>query len=414
MPTLSRMEAMMTTDQQADGRRLDILAGLDILDTPREPAFDRLTKLCRTIFDVPMSTLTFIDGHRQWFKASEGLDNRQTERRPALCNLAIQEIETLVISDTFLDRRVSENVFVRNSPFIRFYAGAQIRISGVTIGSLCAMDTKPRSFDERDIAILKDLAAVTEDELLLRNLSMQDSLTGALSRRAFRSEGEQLRALAVRHGHKLACSVLDVDNFKSINDRYGHAVGDIVLAAVVNTCRNSLRGSDIVGRLGGEEFGILLPHTNLAEALAALEKARAAVASRRVETPCGPISVTCSFGGAALSAGQNFDDLLHCADMAMYGAKNAGRNQVVAWIDPAPSISPVKRRVLKAGQLTFNAGRSSFDCTISALSQEAATLKVISSADVPDKFKLVIPSDGISRACSVVSKRENQIEVAFA
>lgn len=393
--------------------RLDTLASLDILDTPREPAFDRLTALCKRIFGVQMSTLTLIDGHRQWFKAEVGMTDRETDRRPALCSLAIEQDTPLVIPDTYEDPRVADNVFVRGNPFIRFYAGVQLKISGVNIGTLCIMDTAPRRFDAEALGILVDLAAVAVDELLLRNLSMQDSLTGALSRRAFRDEAKRLGSLANRHGHKLTLAVLDVDHFKGINDRHGHAVGDAVLSSVIATCRRSLRGSDIVGRIGGEEFGILLPHTDLASGMAAIEKARAAIAGQAVDTPCGPVPVTCSFGAASLLTGQHFDDVLRNADLAMYSAKNAGRNQAIAWVDPAPSISPARRRVFKAGQITFNSGRSTFDCTVRALSEDEATIEVISTADMPEQFKLAIASDGLSRACRMVSKGDNRIEVTF-
>src|SRR5262249_23468114 len=240
-------------DIATEARRLQTLAELDILDTPPAAAFDRIIGLCRTIFDVPMSTLTFIDGHRQWFKAAEGMEDRETDRRPALCYHAIKQPNPLVIPDTLLDPRSADNPFVRGKPFIRFYAGAQLRISGTIVGTLCVMDRQPREFDAESLGMLLDLAAMAVDELRLRNLSMQDSLTGALSRRAFRAEGERLTSLAMRHGHKLTCAVLDVDHFKSINDRHGHAVGDMVLTGVIDACRKALRGSDVIGRIGGEE-----------------------------------------------------------------------------------------------------------------------------------------------------------------
>ncbi|MBR0757965.1 sensor domain-containing diguanylate cyclase [Bradyrhizobium jicamae] len=403
----------MQTTQDPDSRRLDVLAELDILDTPREIAFDRLTSLCRKIFRVPMSTLTFIDGHRQFFKASDGLEGRETDRRPAPCNVTITQSEPLVVPDMLLDPRFVDNPFVRGAPFVRFYAGAQLKIGGTNVGSLCAIDTQPRDFDAEAISMLVDLAAIAVDELKLRTLSLQDSLTGTASRRAFRTEGERLTSLARRHAHNLACAVLDVDHFKSVNDRYGHAVGDIVLAAVTDAARKSLRASDVIGRLGGEEFGILLPHTRLDQAMGVIEKVRAAVAATRIETPVGPIGVTCSLGGAALSPGQHFDDMLRNADLAMYAAKQAGRNQAIAWVDPAPPLAPTARRVFKAGKISFNSGHSTIDCTVRGLSRETATIEVFSTADIPDHFKLAIAADALSRACRVTSKNDNRIELAF-
>ncbi|MBR0798867.1 sensor domain-containing diguanylate cyclase [Bradyrhizobium jicamae] len=403
----------MHATHDPEARRLDVLAELDVLDTPRELAFDRLTALCRKIFRVPMSTLTLIDGHRQWFKASEGMEDRETARGPALCNYAIGQGDPLVVPDTQLDPRFADNAFVRGKPFIRFYAGAQLKISGATIGTLCAMDTQPREFDSEQIGMLTDLAAIAVDELKLRNLSMQDSLTGCSSRRAFRSEGERLSGLAARHASSLACAVLDVDHFKSVNDRYGHAVGDMVLAAVADAAHNSLRASDVFGRIGGEEFGILLPHTDLGQAMVVLEKVRAAVAATPIETPAGTIRVTCSLGGSELGPGHCFDDMLRNADLAMYGAKQAGRNRTLAWIDRAPALAPAARRVFKAGKISFNAGQSAIDCTVRGLSREGATIEVISTSDVPERFKLAVGADALSRACRITSRADNRIDVAF-
>jgi diguanylate cyclase (GGDEF)-like protein len=403
----------MQTSHDPEAQRLDVLAELDILDTPRELAFDRLTTLCRKIFRVPMSTLTLIDGHRQWFKAAEGMADRETARGPALCNYAIAQDSPLIVADTQRDPRFAENVFVRGKPFIRFYAGAQLTMSGAIIGTLCAMDVRPREFDTDAVSMLRDLAAIAVDELMLRNLSMQDSLTAVSSRRAFRSEGERLTALAARHGSPLACAVLDVDHFKSVNDRYGHAVGDLVLAAVADAARSALRGSDVIGRLGGEEFGILLPHTRLDQAMGVLEKVRAAIAAHWVETPAGRIAVTCSLGGATLSPGHGFDDMLRNADLAMYGAKQAGRNQALAWVDRAPPLAPIARRVFKAGKISFNAGHSTIDCTVRGLSRETATIEVISTSGIPEQFKLAIAADALSRACRITAKLDNRIEVAF-
>lgn len=401
------------TEHDHDSCRLDALAELDILDTPSELAFDRITGLARKIFSVRMAALTFIDGHRQWRKSELGLGVRETERRPALCNYAIRQETPLVIPDASLDPRFVDNVFVRSSPFIRFYAGAPIRVSNVNIGTLCVMDTSPREFGRESVEILSDLAAVAVDELLLRNISMQDSLTGALSRRAFGAEGERLASLANRHGQKLVVAILDVDHFKSVNDRHGHAVGDVALSAVVDICKENLRATDVIGRLGGEEFGIILPHTDLARGMNVTEKARLAIAARPIETPYGSLQITCSFGSAEFTPGQDFDGMLRNADLAMYAAKNAGRNRAVAWIEPVSSISPAKRRVFKAGQITFNAGNSTFDCTVRALRNETATIEVISTAAIPEQFKLAIASDGLSRACRAVSKSDKRIEVAF-
>src|ERR1700761_4559664 len=106
------MNMIMMPDPNSETCRLQALAELDILDTPHELAFDRIISLCRRIFRVPMSTLTFIDGHRQWFKAAEGMEGRETDRRPALCYHAIKQNNPLVLPDTLLNPLSADNPFV--------------------------------------------------------------------------------------------------------------------------------------------------------------------------------------------------------------------------------------------------------------------------------------------------------------
>jgi GAF domain-containing protein len=137
---------MSAPTDDIDDQRLEKLHKLDILDTPQELAFDRITGLVRKIFGVPMSTVTFIDGHRQWFKSYPGMPDRETDRRPALCYLAIRQTSPFVIEDTRRDPLFQDNPFVVGSPHIRAYAGVQLKYEDLNIGTLCAMDTAPRRF----------------------------------------------------------------------------------------------------------------------------------------------------------------------------------------------------------------------------------------------------------------------------
>ena len=133
--------------------RLALLHELLLLDTPPEEAFDRLTRLAQRLFDVPMSTITFIDGHRQWFKSRQGMSAQETDRGPALCNHALDEPGMLVVRDALLDPRFSNNRFVVGPPHIRFYAGVPLRTpdTGHGIGTLCVIDTRPREFEVADM-----------------------------------------------------------------------------------------------------------------------------------------------------------------------------------------------------------------------------------------------------------------------
>jgi diguanylate cyclase (GGDEF)-like protein len=395
--------------------RLAVLERYDVLDTPPEEAFDRVTRLVRGIFGVSMSTVTLIDGHRQWFKSQQGMPGTETGRGSSICNVAIRFSRPLIIPDTHQDPRFADNPCVTGAPFIRSYAGVQLRSpEGHAIGTLCAMHDQPRTFDDGQIAILADLAKTVTSELELRMVATRDALTGALSRRALREEFSRAISLARRHKFELACIFFDVDHFKAVNDGHGHATGDMVLRACVAACRDELRTTDTIGRLGGEEFAILLPHTGAKAALAVAEKIRSAVARCRVEGDQGAVRVTASFGIAALDGSDvDVDQMLKRADTALYAAKDAGRNNCQLWQDAGPSEAGLLRRVLKAGQITFNGGRSTIECTIRGLSGKGAMLQVISTAGIPERFKLGVASEDMHRMCRVTQKRDSQIEVVF-
>jgi len=160
-------------------------------------------------------------------------------------------------------------------------------------------------------------------------LATRDALTGLSNRRQIDLDLQAAVGHAQRHGVPLCVALVDVDHFKSVNDRFGHTVGDEVLASVAGALAASLRAGDHVGRFGGEEFLVIMPATTMAQAGTAVERLRA-----RLETlpplPSGERPVTASFGVAAWRGDESAADLVRRADRAMYRAKNAGRNRMVA------------------------------------------------------------------------------------
>jgi diguanylate cyclase (GGDEF)-like protein len=177
----------------------------------------------------------------------------------------------------------------------------------------------------------------------LHELATRDALTGCLNRRAFFAEAEPLLAQAAANGQPLACIMTDIDRFKSINDRFGHPVGDEVIKSVAAILGDGLRERDLLGRYGGEEFCIVLPDSTVEQAQRVAERLREQVERRgnanvrAVERP----TVTGSFGVSVLTA-QDADlaALIERADQALYAAKEAGRNRVV--LAPPPE-SPKQR-----------------------------------------------------------------------
>lgn len=165
----------------------------------------------------------------------------------------------------------------------------------------------------------------------LARLAMIDPLTAILNRRAFMLEYERELSRCKREQIGLALAIFDLDHFKDVNDNYGHLVGDQVLRHVANTLRASLRGHDVLGRYGGEEFALLMPGADTAAAMAGTERARLAVGERPVEAGRLSIPITVSAGVAVYGLnGLDWETLLRSADAALYEAKRGGRNRVVA------------------------------------------------------------------------------------
>ncbi len=312
-----------------DDARLAALRRLDVLDSAVEEPFEKIVTLIRTVLGVPMATVTLVDRDRQWFKARRGIDVAETPRSISLCTHTIQQREALIIEDTHGDPRFADNPLVTGAPHIRAYAGIPLRTpDGYNVGSLCAMDTKARAFTPADIAILTNCAHIVSDELELRMVAQVDFLTGALTRRAFVEQAEREIARAARYHRPSTIVMLDVDHFKSVNDTYGHAAGDQVLHQLAELATLTLRPSDVFGRLGGEEFALLLPETGGDDAVIAAERLRMAIAANVIRLADGQdLRITASFGVAALAADTSVAAWLERADTMLYAAKAGGRNQ---------------------------------------------------------------------------------------
>lgn len=181
-----------------------------------------------------------------------------------------------------------------------------------------------------DITILKNseqklLAAKT----LAEERASQDELTSINNRRAFFEQGKQLFKQAKRYQHPISVMMVDIDHFKNINDNHGHSVGDSVLKTIAQILKKTIREVDILARIGGEEFAIILPHTAIEEASNLAERIRQRIEAERIQHNTLQINITASFGIAACMAeGNDLEKMLTKADDALYIAKKKGRNQV--------------------------------------------------------------------------------------
>jgi diguanylate cyclase (GGDEF)-like protein len=406
-----------TADDEAaaEALRLESLDRYDVLDTPSEEAFDRIARIVRMFVQTPIALVSFIDAHRQWFKACEGLAGSEAPRETTICQHTIRQSGPLVIEDAASDPRFADHPSVAGPPHVRAYLGMPLRSrDGRNIGTICAVDMKPRQFEAAQIALVADLAAMVVDELELRNLASRDELTGAYARRAFKDELERATALAVRHHDPLTLIMFDLDHFKAVNDTYGHHAGDAVLAGIGKAAASELRHSDLFGRLGGEEFGLALPKTTLDGGLAVAKKLRSRFERDAIDVGAAtPVRVTASFGLAALGPDvRDAENLLRQADRALYDAKEAGRNRCVAWQSPSAS-TVAGRRVLKAGQILFNGNTAVLDCTVRRLAKDGAGIDVSGTTAIPSEFLLSMKADRITHRCRVISRRLNHIDVDF-
>src|SRR3989338_7759197 len=146
--------------------RLMSLRVLNILDTPPEDRFDRITRLASQFFEAPIAYVSLIDKDRQWFKSKQGFDLCETPRDISFCSHAILKEEALVVPDATKDDRFKGNPVVTGPPNLRFYAGQPLSgPGGYKIGSLCVLDLKPREFDPKKVKALKDFSLMVEHEL---------------------------------------------------------------------------------------------------------------------------------------------------------------------------------------------------------------------------------------------------------
>lgn len=317
--------------------RLSALERYDILDTGNEASFDQILQLIERVFAMPMAAVTLIDGDRQWFKAHRGLGVAQTPRSWAFCHHTIADADGLAVEDALTDPRFADTPLVTGQPQIRSYLGAPLRTpDGYQVGALCIIGSETRRFTAEDRETLRQFSDVVVSQMELRQIASRDSLTGTLTRRAFdqalfdtidaRRRPVDLQAL----GPTFGLALLDIDHFKQVNDVHGHGCGDTVLVSVATAIVAALGPDTIVGRIGGEEFGVLIAASDGdGDGLAnAAEAVRLAVGAARVAMP--EIAVTCSIGLAPLTAAiETREAWLHAADMALYAAKAGGRDRVV-------------------------------------------------------------------------------------
>jgi diguanylate cyclase (GGDEF)-like protein len=328
--------------------RLESLRALKLLETPSEERFNRITRIARKSFNTPIAVISLVDKDRLWFKSTQGLAETETSRAASFCGHAILQDETMVVTDALSDPRVCDSALVKGKPHFRIYMGHPIKSpKNEPIGTLCVLALDPRKVTQEEIHLIQDLAFLVERELKLEKLddahkelileldeakrkALIDPLSRLWNRNGISLVLEKRVAFSKTSKKPFAIALVDLDHFKSVNDEYGHPVGDLVLAEAAQRLRKGAREFDAVGRFGGEEFIIVMPEVGeelgkkvCERILESLRKNYFAVGKTRIR-----ILASIGFSICGEKNDWNAEETLKLADKALYEAKANGRNQV--------------------------------------------------------------------------------------
>ena len=300
--------------------RLDSLRQLRLLDTLPEVQYDRITRVAQRVMGAPIALVSLVDEDRQWFLSNQGLKESETPRDVSFCAHALHAPEIFEVPDAALDERFADNPLVVGGPQIRFYAGCPIAApDGSLIGTLCIIDTQPRKLTEVDNETLRDLAAILEQEIKLRGSATHDDLTGLMNRRGFYLSGQQALAQCGRRDLPALLLFADVVGLKSVNDSFGHAVGDELICSVAEIFREAFREADVIARIGGDEFAALLVDFD-SESSLAIQRFQSGIAAASLDRGAQGLAVSAALGVASYHprSGKTLEDLMRLADQDMY------------------------------------------------------------------------------------------------
>lgn len=338
-----------------ESQRLEALESYSILDTVSEQEYDDLAFLAAHICGTSISTIAFLDKDRKWHKSKNGIDKDSVPREFAICSHTIMGTESLIVNDT-LEHEVFRNIgIVVNPPHVRFYAGVPLLSpEGFAVGTLCAIDTKPKKLNAVQRRALEILARSIESMLetrrhvqllenrqgqlrehqenihelnqKLKHLSGTDMLSGLWNRRV---QTEVLARELKRYKRDLqpiCIMMLDIDHFKSVNDNFGHEVGDQSIQLVAKILTDNTREIDYCIRFGGDEFIVILPNIDTEYINLAADRIRNEIesASKNLQPFTVSIGVVVLEGSIVAS-----DQMLLEVDKCLYQAKSEGRNRVV-------------------------------------------------------------------------------------
>ena len=308
--------------------RLYVLQASCLLDTPPDAALDRVTELASRLFDVPIALISLIDEKRQWFKARVGVEAAQTDRKDAFCAYTLLRHDVLVVPNASLDPRFKANGLVIGEPNIRFYAGTPLRTrSGVPLGSLCVMDTKPHDdFDESQQELLAQLAEMAMDRIeALRSIAFVDPPTKLLNRARFsedvRTIFDERRTGHRSPGHAVLINVVPLGYLDQTSISVGIVAADRLMAAISVRVEQALIDSGTVYRVDYARFAVFV-HGGESAAMRVIEAALRAFDAPLVVNQI-PVDLSPTAGLVDLSGIDEHTDVLRALMSASEVARRA-------------------------------------------------------------------------------------------
>jgi diguanylate cyclase (GGDEF)-like protein len=317
---------------EAELSRLAALHRLQVLDQPRNYQLDALARLAAFVCGTPAAVVNLIDADRQFSAAAYGCEPGEVLRQDAMCNISVRSLDVSYTPDAATDARWSDNPYVSGEEGkIGLYAAAPLILSGgEVVGTVCAFSGQRQELTRVQLERLRDIAdhavlvlQLRDDAARLGHAATRDHLTGLPNRALFQQALATALAKQQRGSTKPTVIFLDLDRFKAVNDTHGHAVGDQLLRAVSQRLLETVRATDLLARLSGDEFVILTESAEGAhgDVTALLSRLRQAFAEP-FELTCGPLSASASIGQATALAGDTPADLVARADAAMYESKH--------------------------------------------------------------------------------------------
>jgi len=333
--------------------RLQALCATNLVDTPIEERFERLTRLAQQMFSVPIAAISLVTEKRQWFKSIQGLDVQETSRDISFCGHAIlNPEELLVVRDARLDSRFEDNPLVTADPKIRFYAGCPVKSSdGLTLGTICIIDRVPRDLASEDLWPLKDIAALVETELHRERASaVQDQLIASLSQEGRvelidpvtrlwnRSGMERLfkhaQALRVHKQLPVGEMLIKFDGLDDIAGRYSDRARDEALRHVARRLLNCCRNQDVVGRWDGSTFMMLIEAGDRQSLEEIADRVLTRFREQKINTEVGEVGINATLGLAFHEAAPDDEGAPFCeaaANALARGVERGGNCIEQAW-----------------------------------------------------------------------------------